>query len=234
MANPQIENGFIRLANELLEALCRTRIPGEARQCLDAIFRLSYGFNKKMVNISLSRISNITGLPRPSVSRGLSKLLDMNIIIKDSNTHINSFGINKDYETWKVSTKKLTNHNVNKKAIKTVYNLANKNVHEKATYKRYKDNKHIYEQFFIEKFWPIYPKRNGKKLGKDQTLKCIIQNVKINELDLLHQAVHNYANSKEAEGGFAKNPKRFIKNNNWSWKDWVEPAEKNKKRPLAL
>jgi phage replication O-like protein O len=234
MASPQLETGYCKISNELMDALCLIRIPGEARQCLDAIFRLSYGFNKKMVNISISRISNITGLPRPSVSRGLSKLLDMNIIIKNTNGYINSIGINKDYETWKVSTKKLTHQNVNKKDNRTVYKLANKSVYEKATHKRHKDKIHIYEQFFIEKFWPIYPKRNGKKLGKDQTLKCIIQNVKINELDLLHQAVRNYANSKEAKGGFPKDPKRFIKNSDWFWRDWIEPAEQNKKRPLAL
>lgn len=32
MANPQCENGYTRIANEILEALSKIRIPGEARR----------------------------------------------------------------------------------------------------------------------------------------------------------------------------------------------------------
>jgi hypothetical protein len=41
MASPQRENGHVEIANELFDALCRFRIPGEARQCLDAISTVS-------------------------------------------------------------------------------------------------------------------------------------------------------------------------------------------------
>lgn len=49
MANPQCENGFTKIANELMEALAKIRIPGEARQVLDVIFRQTYGWNKKRI-----------------------------------------------------------------------------------------------------------------------------------------------------------------------------------------
>ena len=47
MANPQKENGYTSIANDIVEALAGIRIPGEARQCLDVILRKTYGWNKK-------------------------------------------------------------------------------------------------------------------------------------------------------------------------------------------
>ena len=93
LANPNTENGYIKIANELWEALCRIRIPGEARQCLDVIIRKTYGFNKKKDRISYGQISNMTGLSRPKVFRGLKILMDMNIVYKDSDGYINILGI---------------------------------------------------------------------------------------------------------------------------------------------
>lgn len=37
MAEPQKENGYTPIANEIMDALCRIRIPGEERQVLDCI-----------------------------------------------------------------------------------------------------------------------------------------------------------------------------------------------------
>ena len=60
MANPQKENGYTAIANEIMEALCRHRIPGEDRQVLDVIFRKTYGFNKIEDYISLSQFVDMT------------------------------------------------------------------------------------------------------------------------------------------------------------------------------
>ena len=84
MASPQIENGYTRIANEIMEALAKVRIPGEARQVLDAVFRKTYGWNKREDKISLSQFEKMTGLARPSICRAIKKLLIMNIIEKES------------------------------------------------------------------------------------------------------------------------------------------------------
>jgi phage replication O-like protein O len=218
MASPQTENGYFQIANQLWGAICRIRIPGEARQCLDAIIRKTYGYNKKTDEISLSQISKLTGLARPRVVRGIKTLLDMNIITKEMNGYINILGINKDYETWRVLSKMIT--------VKSVIKSDNKTVIESDTHKRHKDNKHIYTEFF-ERFWKKYPARNGKKLGKQETLKYIMNQVKINELYLLDKALDNYINSPVVKNGYSKDPKRFIKNRDWTWRDWIEPAEQS-------
>lgn len=108
MANPQKENGYTMIANELLEALVRIRISGEARQVLDMIFRKTYGFHKKEDTIALSQFCLATGLKKPIVCRALAKLIEMNLIIKKDNGDGIIYRFNKDYTTWKPLSKKIT------------------------------------------------------------------------------------------------------------------------------
>lgn len=109
MASPQIENGFTRIANEIMEALAGIRISGEARQCLDVIIRKTYGYNKKEDIISLSQFALITHLGKTHIIRGLGKLAKINIIItQKGNRKGNIYRFNKDFDTWKPLPKKVT------------------------------------------------------------------------------------------------------------------------------
>ena len=116
MANPQVENGYVRIATEIFEALCRIRINGEARQVFDVVFRKTYGFNKKEDRIALSQFVEATGLKKPTVCKALNKLKEMNLVIvtqKDNEDNI--FQINKNFETWRPLPKKITD----KKGLKS-------------------------------------------------------------------------------------------------------------------
>lgn len=107
MANPQTENGYIKIATEIFEALCAIRIPGEARQCLDVIIRKTYGFHKKEDIISLSQFCLLSNMTKDDVCRSLRKLAQINIIIvKKDNQNITSYRFNKDFDTWKPLSKK--------------------------------------------------------------------------------------------------------------------------------
>lgn len=108
---PQLENGYLKIANELVEALSGIRIPGEANQVLWVIIRKTYGFNKKEDAISLSQFVLATGLKKQHVLRAIAKLLNINIIIKKDNGRINKYGINKDFSTWNALSKKVTTFN---------------------------------------------------------------------------------------------------------------------------
>lgn len=70
----------------------------------------------------------------------------------------------------------------------------------------------------FERFWKAYPARNGKKLERKETYKLYCK-IKITELPLVDKAVKNYARSESAREGFARDPKRFFKND--FWRDWV-------------
>lgn len=118
MANPQKEDGYTAIANELMDALAKIRISGEARQVLDVIFRKTYGYNKKEDMISLSQFSAATGISKSHIIRATKKLTEMNIIIsKKGNRQIVKYRINKNFELWNPLPKKETSKSLPKKEI---------------------------------------------------------------------------------------------------------------------
>jgi len=115
MASPQTENGFTKIANELLEAFSRIRISGEENQVFWVILRKTYGFKKIEDNISLSQFMLSTGINKPNICRALSKLITKNMIIKNDNKDITSYRIQKDYSKWLPLSKLITIINIDNK-----------------------------------------------------------------------------------------------------------------------
>jgi phage replication O-like protein O len=109
MANPQAEDGHTKIANELMDALCKIRIPGEERQVLDCIFRKTYGWNKTEDAIALSQFVEMTGINKPCIIRAIHGLLSKKIIIviEKDNAPAKVYKINKDFETWQPLSKKI-------------------------------------------------------------------------------------------------------------------------------
>lgn len=103
---PQLENGYTKIANEILEAMARFRIPGEQRQCLDFILRKTYGYNKKEDAIANSQFCEATGLKKGNVSRAIKALVDKNIVIKNDNRKIPTYQFNKHFKQWRELSKK--------------------------------------------------------------------------------------------------------------------------------
>jgi phage replication O-like protein O len=107
MASPQTENGYTKIANELLEALAKIRLSGEETQVFLALLRKTYGFQKKTDTISLSQFVEATGINKPNVCRAIKRLIEKNIIIKKDNAGITSYSIQKNYTKWKPLSKKI-------------------------------------------------------------------------------------------------------------------------------
>ena len=108
MASPQLENGYTKIANEIMDALIAYRIPGEQRQVLDFIIRKTYGFNKMWDIISNSQFVEATGLKKPTICRALNELIRKRLVIKNDNNYIPSYRFNKDYRLWQKLSKKIT------------------------------------------------------------------------------------------------------------------------------
>lgn len=83
------------------------------------------------------------------------------------------------------------------------------------------ETKNIKNELF-EKFWLLYPSRNGKKLGKADAKKKFLQ-IKTEDLNALTTATENYTKSKMVMDGFAKDAKRFLSND--YWRDWIDGTE---------
>lgn len=108
MANPQLENGFIRIANELYKELYRVKLSGSELRILHFIIYQTYGYNRKSRKLTASYISTGADIPCDTVQKGLDKLIKKNIIISKSvGSHtVREFSVNKDYSTWLVENGK--------------------------------------------------------------------------------------------------------------------------------
>jgi phage replication O-like protein O len=101
MASPQVENGYTRIANELLEALVQIYISGNECRIYLAIIRRTYGHAKCQAAVSITLLMRDTGIDRKGVIRALSVLEARNMIHIDRSGYINVIGPQKDYEQWK-------------------------------------------------------------------------------------------------------------------------------------
>ncbi|MFC1556966.1 replication protein [candidate division KSB1 bacterium] len=141
MASPQLENGYIRIANELFEALCGIRISGEAMQVFNTIIRKTYGYSKPKDQIATSQFIEITRLSKRAIHRARKKLLDMNMISVTNNGKGKSltYSIVKNYALWKPVPKKGTPLSVTNNVPKCDQKRP-QSVTKKAAHKRHKDN----------------------------------------------------------------------------------------------
>lgn len=96
MASPQLEHGYTKIANEILEALARTSISTYQSRVLWAIFRKTYGFGKKVDKISLSQLSEMTGIQKAHVGQARRELIARKILTVAGE----AIGFNKNHAEW--------------------------------------------------------------------------------------------------------------------------------------
>lgn len=96
MAKPQLENGYIRLADEIARAFMKINLSPQESRVLWAIIKETYGWRKKEKGILLARFSELTGISKPHVCDILKKLQARRIIAKKDG----KYSLQKDYEQW--------------------------------------------------------------------------------------------------------------------------------------
>ena len=103
MANPQKENGFTSIANDLLEHLAKNQIAGNLWRLLITVIRQTYGWGRKVDRISVTQFEQKTGLKRWHVVRGLNALSLMNMITAEKKSARQIYyGFQKDFDQWKI------------------------------------------------------------------------------------------------------------------------------------
>lgn len=105
MANPQKENGFTPIANEILENIYSRKFTANQLTILLVVFRFTYGFQRKEHEFSLGFLSDATGIDRKGVKRALDDLLTKNVLIVTKPATFNEprkLSFNKNYETWDI------------------------------------------------------------------------------------------------------------------------------------
>lgn len=104
MASPQVEDGYTRLANELLEALMRINLSAYQSRVILAVIRKTYGFGKKEDRISNSQLVELTGIHKAHISRTIKELKAAKIVTQAGN----KLAFNKDYQGWAELPKRVT------------------------------------------------------------------------------------------------------------------------------
>jgi len=103
VANPQVENGHTRIANPILEALSRAPLNGAAFRIALWVMRETYGWQRKVAEITLRKISKMTVLNYRTVQREVKELLQCRVLRRECDGEGKSwFGVVKDYETWRL------------------------------------------------------------------------------------------------------------------------------------
>jgi phage replication O-like protein O len=103
MGTPQLEDGHVRIANALLEAILVFGFSQRELLVLLTIIRKTYGFNKKADDMSASQIGALCGVARQHVTTTLNGLAARNVITKTPGEYGMIIGIQKDHRKW-VST----------------------------------------------------------------------------------------------------------------------------------
>lgn len=100
MASPQLENGYTRVANELLEAVYKHGFTGNQLRIVLWIFRFTYGMRGRKITPVPSRRKLAVDLNEEA--RGITKAFNL-LITNNVLVHVGGdlYRLNKDYETWR-------------------------------------------------------------------------------------------------------------------------------------
>ena len=99
MASPQLQNGHTRIANEIIEAICRARLSGNETAVLLYALRQTYGWGgrRKTEPLHPTALGSAINMSKSSVSLALSVLMERGIITRDESGRLSFV---KDHEKW--------------------------------------------------------------------------------------------------------------------------------------
>ncbi|PIC80524.1 hypothetical protein CSV75_01655 [Sporosarcina sp. P18a] len=103
MANPQTEYGYTRIANEILEEIMKLNLNGTQFRLVMAIWRYTYGFQRKSHELSYAFLSQAIGVKdRKTIFRELKSLIERKVIYVAGNGKrgVNILSFNKNYTEW--------------------------------------------------------------------------------------------------------------------------------------
>ncbi len=103
MANPQVEKGYTRIANELFEKIIFANFTASEYKIIFTVIRFSYGFQRKCASASLDALASACNIHRVTVSKVINKLIKNGVLIEVSPPGIlnsRKVAINKDYDNW--------------------------------------------------------------------------------------------------------------------------------------
>ncbi len=129
MANPQLEQGHIRIANELYDEILRRNFSKRQQNLVLFIWRLSYGTGQKDCEVKQFNLFELSGIYKSDIKKELNYLRDCAVLNWNEKDMI--FSINKNYKLWQISPNKNWDSDKFKELIH--YNLSRKSVSKTLT-----------------------------------------------------------------------------------------------------
>lgn len=112
MASPQLEEGCVKVALDLWQAIDQADLTSLERRGLDAIMFLTYGAGKKKAEMTVEDIRYVLGasdkLRTDRLEAALDRLLKRNMIFRYPLGEVQIWGVQKDYEQWLTSSDKMS------------------------------------------------------------------------------------------------------------------------------
>lgn len=105
MANPQLENGYMKIANEIMDEIYTCKFNGTEFRIIMVIWRYTYGFNRKEHELSTNFIANAVGMDNSRVRKVLKDLINSKVILVKKQATFNKsrvLSFNKNYRDWGV------------------------------------------------------------------------------------------------------------------------------------
>ncbi|MGE7607607.1 replication protein [Peribacillus frigoritolerans] len=101
MANPQKENGYTAVANELLEQIMKISLNGTQFRIVLAVWRYTYGFRRTAHTMPLSYIASKIEASKGQVQNALDQLIKKKIIeIVEDSKGGRKLRVKKNYDEW--------------------------------------------------------------------------------------------------------------------------------------
>jgi len=101
-ANPQLENGYTRIVNELFEAIIEYPFTCTELRIILFVIRRTYGWKTNKTFISYGSVARKLRIDIRYVKRQINKLVLDKVLIKDKTEWQNRIGLNKEYTSWQM------------------------------------------------------------------------------------------------------------------------------------
>lgn len=102
-ASPQLENGYTRIANELMKAIITYPFTAAEMRIVWLVIRWTYGYGRKKSYISYGSVARELGLDIRYVKRKMKKLTIGKVLFKERAARgKNCIGLNKEYTSWQL------------------------------------------------------------------------------------------------------------------------------------
>lgn len=220
MANPQLENGYTSIANELFEAIyMRYDFTKRQLKVLSAIIRHTYGWHQTECTISQREISAETGITAWHVADALKELVSCSVLeVTGCSNERRTYKLVKDYESWDVPKTGALPKREHKRSRNGSTDAPKTGAHTIERKLKQGERKHSPEFLAI---WELYPakKRRGLDFVTEEDERAVLANA-----EAVRGAISQYL--RETDETYICKAETFFRE---TWKAYTEPAEEQTK-----